>query len=108
MSVKKSEGALYKEIEANLRHRIQSGQWPAGTMLPSRRDLAREHGVSSLTVERAITPLISAGLLRADDRRGTFVIDTSQSVRDAQPPAVTSPTPPLTKSTTVGIVGSLN
>lgn len=42
-------------------------------MLPSRRDLARDYGVSPVTIERAITPLLSEGLLRADDRRGTFV-----------------------------------
>lgn len=42
-------------------------------MLPSRRDLAREFGVSPITIERAISPLLAEGVLRADDRRGTFV-----------------------------------
>lgn len=42
-------------------------------MLPSRRDLAREYRVSSVTIERALSPLITEGVLRADDRRGTFV-----------------------------------
>ncbi|HEX5324039.1 MAG TPA: GntR family transcriptional regulator, partial [Capsulimonadaceae bacterium] len=65
--------AVYKQIEKSLRHRINEGQWRAGTMLPSRRDLAKEYGVSSVTVERAIASLIAEGMLRADDRRGTFV-----------------------------------
>lgn len=64
---------MYKQIEVSLHRRIMEGQWPLGAMLPSRRDLARQYGVSPLTVERAVARLITAGLLRADDRRGTFV-----------------------------------
>jgi DNA-binding LacI/PurR family transcriptional regulator len=65
--------AIYTQIEGRLRHKIGQGEWPAGAMLPSRRDLAKEYGVSSLTIDRAVTRLIAEGLLRADDRRGTFV-----------------------------------
>lgn len=71
----KRSPAVYKQIETSLRKRIRDGLWVAGTMLPSRRDLAKEYGVSSVTVERAIARLIAEGLLRADDRRGTFVTD---------------------------------
>ncbi|HEX5322782.1 MAG TPA: substrate-binding domain-containing protein [Capsulimonadaceae bacterium] len=67
--------ATYKQIEDNIRHKIHQGYWTVGTMLPGRRDLAREYGVSVITIERAITRLIADGLLRADDRRGTFVTD---------------------------------
>jgi DNA-binding LacI/PurR family transcriptional regulator/DNA-binding transcriptional regulator YhcF (GntR family) len=65
----------YTQIEARLRTRIESGDWQLGAMLPSRRDLAREYGVSSLTIDRAVTRLVASGHLRADDRRGTFVTD---------------------------------
>lgn len=65
--------AVYKKIEGDLRRRIQEGQWSSGEMLPSRRVLAKHYGVSPLTVERAVSGLISEGFLRADDRRGTFV-----------------------------------
>jgi DNA-binding LacI/PurR family transcriptional regulator len=71
--------AEYRRIEADLRARIQRGQWSAGAMLPGRRDLAREYGVSSVTVGRAILPLVTDGTLRADDRRGTFIGGTSVS-----------------------------
>jgi DNA-binding GntR family transcriptional regulator len=67
----------YLQIEHRLRGEINRGIWPAGSMLPSRRDLAKEYGVSSLTVDRAVTRLIAEGILRADDRRGTFVTSSS-------------------------------
>ena len=56
-----------------MRERVRSGGWRTGEMIPSRRHLAREHGVALGTVERAVTTLISEGALRADDRWGTFV-----------------------------------
>lgn len=67
----------YRRIEIDLRRRIGDGGWPVGTMLPSRRDLAREYSVSLVTLDRAIGPLLAEGILRADDRRGTFVSQLS-------------------------------
>jgi DNA-binding LacI/PurR family transcriptional regulator len=63
----------HRRITSRLRERIQAGQWPVGTMIPGRRELAREFNVSAATLERAIVPLLSDGTLRADSRRGTFV-----------------------------------
>jgi LacI family transcriptional regulator len=59
-------------------------------MLPGRQRLAEQHGVALGTIERAVATLISEGLLRADDRRGTFVaagsVDApSRSVRSGLP-----------------------
>jgi len=54
-------------------------------MLPSRRDLAEQYQVSSVTINRALLPLITDGLLRADDRRGTFVSEGSAGTRPALP-----------------------
>lgn len=80
----RSAPAVYKQIEKSLRHRIREGHWRAGAMLPSRRDLAKEYGVSSVTVERAIASLIAEGTLRADDRRGTFVtLDPGTATKEA-------------------------
>ena len=68
--------AEYRRIETDMRNRIGMGQWLPGVMLPSRRDLAAQYGVSSVTLGRAIKPLVADGTLRADDRRGTFVSGT--------------------------------
>jgi len=65
--------AEYRRIEQDMRERINTGQWSVGSMLASRRTLAREYAVSPVTIERAIAPLLADGTLRADDRRGTFV-----------------------------------
>ena len=65
--------AEYRRVEAELRDLIGKGNWPVGAMLPSRRDLARQYSVSLVTLDRAIGPLLADGILRADDRRGTFI-----------------------------------
>jgi LacI family transcriptional regulator len=51
--------------------------WQAGEMLPGRRQLSAQYGVALTTVERAVGALMSEGLLRAEDRRGTFVAATT-------------------------------
>ena len=63
----------HRAIEADLRRKITTGEMSVGQMLPGRRDLAKQYGVSTLTVERAVDGLVREGMLRSDDRRGTFV-----------------------------------
>ncbi len=67
----------HERVARALRERIRTGQWEKGQMIPGRRRLAEAHGVALTTLERAVTTLISEGLLRADDRRGTFVTNGS-------------------------------
>lgn len=97
--------AIYKQIEADILRRVNRGEWRPGAMLPSRRDLARHYGVSPLTVERAVTCLVASGVLRTDDRRGTFVVDTRPAPAVEHSPSL----PPVAgrKAAVVGIVGSL-
>jgi len=45
-----------------------------GTMIPGRRDLAREFNISVPTVQKAIAEMVAEGTLRVEDRRGTFVV----------------------------------
>jgi DNA-binding LacI/PurR family transcriptional regulator/DNA-binding transcriptional regulator YhcF (GntR family) len=77
-SINKTGMAAYRRIEESLRGKIRQGHWPAGAMLPGRRSLALEYGVSVMTIERAITQLVADGILFADDRRGTFVTGKSR------------------------------
>lgn len=90
--------AGYRRIEMDLRRQIGGGRWPVGAMLPSRRDLARQYAVSLVTLDRAIGPLLADGTLRADDRRGTFVVKVSAPGEAGEAPR------PLTS---VGILTSL-
>ncbi|GCE10609.1 hypothetical protein KTT_04680 [Tengunoibacter tsumagoiensis] len=78
---------MYRQVEQDIRNKIQMGEWPAGSMLPGRANLAKIYGVSMPTLEQAIGLLISDGTLRAEPKRGTFV---SQPVVPAAVPAQVS------------------
>ena len=63
----------YLRIHAELRDRIRTGQWPAGSPLPAQRDLAAEFGVSIMTLRQAIQLLTDEGLVAARHGSGTYV-----------------------------------
>ena len=63
----------YLRIYAELRDRITSGQWPAGSSLPPQRDLAGEFGVSIMTLRQALQLLTDEGLVAARHGSGTYV-----------------------------------
>ena len=63
----------YLRIYAELRDRITSGRWPAGSSLPPQRDLAREFGVSIMTLRQALQLLTDEGLVAARHGSGTYV-----------------------------------
>lgn len=54
---------LHRKLEAELRSRISTGRWRAGTSLPSEAALSSEFGVSRGTVRQALTSLRDEGLL---------------------------------------------
>lgn len=56
-----------------MRAKIRDGHWPAGTLIPGRKQLAREQGVALNTVQKAVASLLADGILRAEANRGTFV-----------------------------------
>ncbi len=57
-----------------IREQILEGEYRAGNLLPSERVLAREHGMGSRTVRRALKILESEALVAAEDRRGYRVL----------------------------------
>ena len=63
----------YLRIYADLRDRISSGQWPAGSPLPAQRELAGEFGVSIMTLRQALQLLTDDGLVAARHGSGTYV-----------------------------------
>ncbi|MFF4859920.1 GntR family transcriptional regulator [Streptomyces rubiginosohelvolus] len=69
---------MYLRIATELRHRISSGTWPAGTRLPNREALADLTGFpgSVNAVRKALELLMRDGLLIARAGSGTFVADT--------------------------------
>lgn len=69
----------FRQIGAQLREAILSGQLETGTQLPSTRELAKTLSVSRLTVQNTYEQLISEGYLEAKTGSGTFVAQLSSS-----------------------------
>ncbi|WP_137938966.1 PLP-dependent aminotransferase family protein [Chitinivorax sp. B] len=65
---------LVEQIVAEIRQRIERGGLPAGTRLPSVRQLAKTLGVSPFTVAEAYSRLVATGLVEARRARGYFVL----------------------------------
>lgn len=64
---------LTDEIVLNLREEIVSGQLPAGTKLPSERDLAKQYEVSQPTIREIMRALDSMGLIEVRHGSGVYV-----------------------------------
>jgi len=63
----------YLRLRATLLHAIDAGHLVPGQALPGERELAREHGVSRVTVRKAIAGLVADGRLVQRHGAGTFV-----------------------------------
>ncbi|MGI9048144.1 MAG: GntR family transcriptional regulator [Rubrobacteraceae bacterium] len=69
---------MYRQIEAQLKDFILSGQLPAGTRLPSVRGLAKELACSVITTRRAYQDLENEGFLRTRQGMGTVVAEIGE------------------------------
>ncbi|MCC6727760.1 MAG: GntR family transcriptional regulator [Chthonomonadales bacterium] len=63
----------YQRIRRHIETQIRQGDIAVGERIPGERELAREYGVSQMTVNRAIQDLVRAGLLFRRVGAGTFV-----------------------------------
>ncbi|MGK7379677.1 GntR family transcriptional regulator [Planococcus sp. 1R117A] len=70
---KQSHIPMYVQIEEELKRRIERGEFPIGTAIPSERELTELFGVSRMTVRQSVTNLVNEGLLYREKGRGTFV-----------------------------------
>jgi Bacterial regulatory proteins, gntR family len=61
-----------ERVEADLRHRIASGEWQASEMMPTVAALAEHYQVSPGVVHRVLRRLADEGLVRIVARWGTF------------------------------------
>jgi len=75
MSVRKPE---YLKLYEHIRDEIVRGVWQPGARLPSRRQVALDHGVSAVTVEHSYELLCQEGYAVARPRSGFYVIYQSQ------------------------------
>ncbi|MDI3390481.1 GntR family transcriptional regulator [Streptomyces sp. B-S-A8] len=63
----------YRELAAELRRRIDSGEFAVGSTLPRIMDLIEEYGLAKQTVRDAIGVLADDGLVVTSKRAGTIV-----------------------------------
>ncbi len=68
---------LYLQVRDLVLERITNGTWKPGAMLPAEVDLARELGISSGTVRKALDALEAEHVVSRRQGKGTFVNDSS-------------------------------
>jgi LacI family transcriptional regulator len=78
---------LYQQVAADIRRQIVAGEMAVGSRIPPHRDLSVLYGVSIITINKALSGLVSEGLLYSHVGRGTFVM-----VRPASTSGVAAPT----------------
>ena len=69
---------IYEQLEIQIRDQILDGSLESGLMLPSIRKLARDLGISVITIKRAYDDLESEGYIHTMAGKGSFI--TSQSI----------------------------
>ena len=75
-----SKRSLYQQIVEHIKNKISQGQLLPGSRLPAVRQLAKEIGVTRLTVHNAYSELQTEGWVESAVGRGTFV---AENVRPA-------------------------
>jgi DNA-binding transcriptional regulator YhcF (GntR family) len=66
----------YEQLRSQIAAQVAAGKLPAGTRLPTVRQLATDLGLSVNTVARAYRELEADGVVETLGRRGTFVTST--------------------------------
>jgi GntR family transcriptional regulator len=63
----------YNQLASILRQKIEDGEWPPRTPIPSERQLEVIYNISRTTIREAIDHLVRQGYLYREHGRGTFV-----------------------------------
>ncbi|EJU09399.1 histidine utilization repressor [Sphingomonas sp. LH128] len=64
---------LHERIRSDFEGRILGGELAPGDRLPIEQELMQEYGCSRMTVNKALSALVAAGLIDRRKRAGTFV-----------------------------------
>jgi len=71
---------FYIQIRNDLRRKIESGEWPEGTLIPSEKILAENYKVSRVTIRTAISELVNERFLVRRAGFGTIVYQNKESL----------------------------
>ena len=72
-AMKQTGVSLYYQVAENIKKKIDSGEWPRGSRLPSEPELTALFRVSRSTIRQAISVLVKDGLLIRKQGSGTYV-----------------------------------
>ncbi len=70
---------LYQQLFLALQEGISSGEFPAGSKIPTEVELSEKYNISRITVRNAINELVESGLLVKHQGKGTFVVDDNRA-----------------------------
>ncbi len=82
--------AVYRQLAALLRERIDDGTYRPGQRMPSEKDLHDEFGFARETVRRALAVLREEGVIEVRHGYGTFVAERPVTVEIGRGDTVTA------------------
>ncbi|WP_240677685.1 GntR family transcriptional regulator [Actinacidiphila soli] len=65
--------AKWRQVYEVIERRIETGEYPPGSRIPSVVELQSEYGIALATVQKAVRALKEAGLIRTEQGIGSFV-----------------------------------
>ena len=65
----------FEKIYLDIEHKIKSGQYPIGQLIPTEHELAEMYGVSRETIRKAQKLLLENGFIHKKQGRGSVVLD---------------------------------
>lgn len=71
---------IYTQLIEQIELRILTGEYPAGTRLPSVRDIAAEAAVNPNTMQRALAELERDGLVYSVRTSGRFITEDEEKI----------------------------
>lgn len=75
---KSSPGPLYYQLKNIICELIENEELKAHDPVPTERELCEYHGVSRMTVNKAIMSLVNEGLVYRERGKGTFVVQNKE------------------------------
>lgn len=75
-----SRSPLYLQIRTDMKKKIESGEWPEGSVIPGENELAATYKVSRVTMRTAIKALVDDGTLVRKVGYGTTVAINKSSM----------------------------
>ena len=80
----KSDRPIYSQLIEQIQLKIVSGVYPAGSKLPSVRDMASDASVNPNTMQRALAELENEGLLYSQRTSGRYVTEDGGRIMDTK------------------------